>query len=219
VRPSTDSPSSSSSGPSAGDRGDSSAWRRRIVGRAAAGIGVLVIALAILLVGSYRQRRAEIVRIVVLPFDADSASAGAAATITASVIHRLSVVRGFHVVAHDSVPGASGVYRASRDSAHAIARRLGVRYLLVGRVDRRPTAAVPDRIVVGARLIDTEDSPPAIGHITATDGATLCPVIAMIADDIMGHFARAPRGPLFGPGGTTGCAEPRLLERFDDPGG
>jgi TolB-like protein len=198
---------------------DSSAWRARIVRRAAAGIGALVLALAMLLVGSYRHRRAEEVRIVVLPFDADSASTAAAATITASVIHRLSVVRGFHVIAPDSVPGATGAYRASRDSAHAIARRLGVRYLLVGRVDRRPTPEAPDRILVGARLIDTEDSPPAIGHLTATDGRTLCPVIATVADDIMGHFARAPRGPLFGPGGSSGCAEPSLFERFDDPGG
>jgi hypothetical protein len=92
-----------------------------------------------------------------------------------------------------------------------------VGYLIVGRVDRAPTPEVPDRIFVDSRLVDTEDSPPTIGQIMVTTSADLCPAVAAIMHDIAAHFARAPRGAMWGPGGTTGCGVPVLFEESDDP--
>jgi TolB-like protein len=189
------------------------AWKQRVAGRAAMGIVILVTALCALLVWSYHRRASESVQLAVLPFQADSGSAELAATISQSVSHRLVWIRGFTVLP----VSLTARYATSHDSAHAIARALGVRYLVIGRVHRSPTLAAPDRITIDARLIDTEDSPPAIGYIVSTLSTELCPAIATIAVDIAGHFARAPRGPLWGRNGTTGCASPRLLEERDDP--
>jgi hypothetical protein len=188
-------------------------WRTRIAERAGCAIGVLIIALAILLVWYYHERRTETVVIAVIPFQSDAASGALAALVTDSLRHRLARVPGFRIL--PSVRTAD--YHTTRDSAHAIARTLGVRYLIVGRIDRSPTPAVPDRIFVDSRLIDTQDSPPTIGQIMVTTSADLCPPVGAIVHDIAAHFARAPRGPLWGPGGTTGCSVPVLFEESDDP--
>jgi len=190
------------------------AWKQRVARRAAAGIGVLAIAIVVALVWSYHERARESVRLAVLPFHAGPESAELAAGITKAVSQRLARIRGFTVLSDSLTAG----YANSRDSAHGISRALGVRYLVMGWVDRSPTASAPDRITIGARLIDTEDSPPTMGEIVSTLSTDLCPAIAIIAVDIAGHFARAPRGHLWGPGGATGCAVPRRLERRDDPG-
>lgn len=175
---------------------------------------MLVIALAGLLVWSYHQRASERVRVAVLPFQAGPGASPLAATITLLMAHRLARLPRITVL-----PTTLTVsYAGSHDSAHAIGRALDVRYLVVGEVERAPTAAAPDRITIDARLIDTGDSPPTMGDIVSTLSSDLCPAIAVIAIDIAGHFARAPRGPLWGPAGTTGCAPPRLLEQRSDPG-
>jgi TolB-like protein len=189
-------------------------WRQRIAKRAALGIGALILALAILLVQYYHQRRTQIVVIAVLPFQADRTSGGIASVVTDSLAHQLARVRGFRIL--PTVRTAD--YRTSRDSAHAIAHTLGVRYLVIGRIDRAPLANAADRILVDSRLVDTEDSPPTIGQIIATTSTDLCPVVATIVHDIAAHFARAPHGPRWGPGGTTGCSVPVLFEESDDPG-
>lgn len=190
-------------------------WKETIARRAAAGIGALVIALVGLLVWSYHQRATERVRVAVLPFQAGPGASPLAATITQLVAHRLARLPRFTVL-----PSTLTIsYAASHDSAHAIGRALDVRYLVVGEVERTPTAAAPDRITIDARLIDTGDSPPRMGDVISTLSTDLCPAIAVIAIDIAGHFARAPRGPMWGPAGTTGCTAPRLLEQQSDPGG
>jgi len=148
----------------------------------------------------------------VVPFEAGPGTGTAASAVSQSIAHRLALIRGVSV---QSVPAA---LPAPRDSAHAIAQAMGVRYLVVGWVDRSPTPDAPDRLTIDARLIDTEDSPPAIGEIISTLATDLCPASALIALDIAGHFARAPRGRLWGPNSTTGCAPPKHLERRDDPG-
>lgn len=176
---------------------------------------MLIVALAGLLVWSYHQRARERVRVAVLPFQSGPGASPLAATIAQLVAHRLARLPRFTVLPTT----ATLSYAGSHDSAHAIGRELGVRYLVVGEVDRTPTAAAPDRITIDARLIDTDDSPPTIGDVVSTLSSDLCPAIAIIAVDIAGHFARAPRGPLWGPTGTTGCAAPRLLEQRADPGG
>lgn len=188
-------------------------WKQRIARRAAAGIGVLIIALAALLVWSYHQRASESVRVAVLPFGAEPANTQLATVITELLAHRLARLPRFTVLATTRVAG----YETPRDSAHAIAQALGVRYLVVGRVDRSPTTTAPNRITIDARLIDTGDSPPVMGSIVSTLSTDLCPAVAVIAVDIAGHFARAPRGELWGPGGATGCAPPQLLEQHNDP--
>jgi TolB-like protein len=190
------------------------AWKQRVAGRAAAALGVLAFALVLALAWSYHDRAREAVRIAVLPFHGAPGDAMLAAHVTEGVSHRLALIRGFTVLP-DSVTAG---YANSRDSAHAVGRALGVRYLVVGWVDRSPTTAAPDRVTIDARLIDTEDSPPTMGQIVSTLSSDLCPAIAIIAVDIAGHFARAPRGRLWGRGGATGCAVPRLLEERDDPG-
>jgi len=189
-------------------------WKKRIAGRSAVAIGALCVALVGLLVWAYHERASESVRVAVLPFHADAASAELATTITESLAHRLADLPRFTVLPST----VTADYGTSRDSAHAIARALGVRYLVVGRVDRTPTAAAPDRITINARLIDTHDSPPVSGNIVSTLSTDLCPGVAVIAVDIAGHFARAPRGELWGPHGATGCAAPQLLEEHLDPG-
>jgi TolB-like protein len=188
-------------------------WRKRIAERAAIGIGVLVLLLTFLLVWYYYHRRTEHVVIAVLPFESDKYSATTANIVTDSVAHRMASVPGFAIL-----PGVrTADYRIVRDSAHAIARALGVRYLLVGRVEADPTASIPNRIVIDSRLIDTQDSPPTIGQIMVTTTADLCPTVAAIVHDIAAHFARAPVGHRWGPGGTSGCGAPSLLQEFEDP--
>ena len=88
---------------------------------------------------------------------------------------------------------------------------------MIGWINRSSNPASADQIMITARLIDTEDSPPAMGEILTTLSADLCPAIALLAVDFAGHFARAPRGALWGPAGVTGCATPRMLDRRDDP--
>jgi TolB-like protein len=190
-------------------------WKQTIARRAAGAIGALVVALAGLLIWSYHQRASERVRVAVLPFQAGPGASLLAATITQLVAHRLARLPRFTVL-----PTTLTVsYATSHDSAHAIGRALDVRYLVVGEVDRAPTTAAPDRITIDARLIDTGDSPPSMGDVISTLSSDLCPAIAIIAIDIAGHFARAPRGQLWGPTGTTGCTAPQLLEQRSDPGG
>ncbi|HWZ60954.1 MAG TPA: hypothetical protein VNW46_18360 [Gemmatimonadaceae bacterium] len=189
-------------------------WKQRIAARAALGIGLLIAALAVLLVWYYHARRTQTVVIAVLPFRSDRTSGGLAATMTDSLAHQLARVRGFIIL--PTIRTAD--YRTPRDSAHTIARTLGVRYLVLGRVDHAPTADTPDRILVDARLVDTEDSPPTTGQIIVTTRADLCPSVSTIVHDIAAHFARAPHGHPWGPGGTTGCAPPALFEESDDPG-
>jgi TolB-like protein len=190
-------------------------WKDAIARRTAGAIGALIVALASLLIWSYHQRASERVRVAVLPFQAGPDAAPLAATITQLVAHRLARLPRFSVLPTT----ATLSYAGSHDSAHAIGRALDVRYLVVGEVDRAPTAATPDRITIDTRLIDTNDSPPTMGDVISTLSSDLCPAIAIIAIDIAGHFARAPRGPLWGPTGTTGCAAPHLLEQRTDPGG
>jgi hypothetical protein len=130
------------------------------------------------------------------------------------VAHRLARVPGFAIL-----PTTRTIdYRGTRDSAHAIARTLGVRYLLIGRVEAAPTSETANRIFIDSRLVDTQDSPPTVGQIMVTTSTDLCPAVAAIVHDIAAHFARAPIGHRWGPGGTTGCAAPSLLEESDDPG-
>jgi TolB-like protein len=189
-------------------------WKQTTARRAAGAIATLVIALACLLSWSYHQRASERVRVAVLPFQAGPGASTLAATITQLVAHRLARLPRFTVL-----PTALTLsYAASHDSAHAIGRALDVRYLVVGEVDQTPTAGAADRITIDARLIDTGDSPPTMGDVISTLSSDLCPAIAIIAIDIAGHFARAPRGELWGPTGTTGCTAPRLLEQRSDPG-
>jgi hypothetical protein len=187
-------------------------WKKRIFHNALRAIGVLAVILIGLIVWSYYQRATESARFAVLPFRAETTATELATTITDSLTGRLARIRGFTVL-----PKAlSAGYSAARDSAHGIARALGVRYLVIGWVERSPTPAAPDRITIDSRLIDTGDSPPTMGEIVTTLSSDLCPGIAQIAVDIAGHFARAPRGHLWGPGGATGCAEPKLLDRRED---
>jgi TolB-like protein len=188
-------------------------WKQRVAQRAFAGIGVIVVALVGLLIWSYYQRATEPVRIAVIPFQADSVgSAPLAVTVTQSLSHRLALIRGFTVLPETLTAG----YAPSRDSAHAIAKALGVRYLVIGWVERSSTVSAPDRISIDSRLIDTEDSPPTMGVVVTTVRTELCAAIATLSVDIAGHFARAPRGRLWGPGGATGCPPPRLLKERDD---
>lgn len=189
-------------------------WKQRVARRSAAVIGALVMALVGLLVWSYHQRASETVHVAVLPFRGDSQSTRLAATITQLLAHRLAHVPRFAIVPAT----ATAAFATGRDSAHAIGRALGVQYLIVGEVDRSPTVTAPDRIVIDTRLIDTGDSPPAIGDVVTTLSTDLCPAVAVIAIDIAGHFARAPRGHLWGAGGVTGCAAPKLLVQQLDPG-
>lgn len=189
-------------------------WKRRVARRIAVAFGGFAVALLALLVWSYHERATERVDIAVLPFHGDSGSARVAQTVTTLVAHRLARLPRFTVLPMSATAG----YDASRDSAAGIGRALGVRYLVVGEVNRSPTPSIPDRITIDARLIDTRDSPPAMGQIITTVSTDLCPAVGLIAIDIAGHFARAPRGALWGPRGTTGCAPPKLLEQQLDPG-
>jgi TolB-like protein len=187
-------------------------WKKRIFRNALRALGVLAVILTGLIVWSYHQRATESAQFAILPFRADSTSTELAKTITDSLAGRLARIRGFTVL-----PAAlSAGHAESRDSAHGIARALGVRYIVIGWVERSPTPAAPERIMIDSRLIDTGDSPPTMGEIVTTLSSDLCAGIAQIAVDIAGHFARAPRGHLWGPGGATGCAEPKLLDRRDD---
>src|ERR1700722_6690735 len=189
-------------------------WRQRVAKRAALGIGALILALAILLVQYYHQRRTQIVVIAVIPFQADRTSGAIATVVTDSLAHQLARVRGFRILPETRTAD----YRTTRDSAHAIARAPGVPYLVLGRVDHAPTADAADRIIVDSRLVDTEDSPPTIGQIIVTTSTDLCPSVAAIVHDIAAHFARAPHGHRWGPGGTSGCAEPAIFDETDDAG-
>jgi TolB-like protein len=189
------------------------AWKKRVFRRAMAAIGAIAVALVALLVWSWYQRTTESVHLAVLPFRTTSGDPGLAMAVTDSLAGHLARIRGFTILPiRKTAPFAD-----SRDSANAIAKALGVRYIVMGSVNRSPTAAAPDRITITARLIDTQDSPPAVGDIVNTLSTNLCPGTAIIAVDFAGHFARAPRGALWGAGGTTGCAAPLLLERRDDP--
>jgi TolB-like protein len=189
-------------------------WRQRIAKRAALAIGVLCLGLTGLLIWYYHARRTEVVVIAVLPFEADRTSGAIATVVTDSLAHQLARVRGFRILPETRTAD----YRTTRDSAHAIARALGVRYLVLGRVDHAPTADAADRIIVDSRLVDTEDSPPTIGQIIVTTSTDLCPSVAAIVHDIAAHFARAPHGHRWGPGGTSGCAEPAIFDETDDAG-
>jgi hypothetical protein len=124
------------------------------------------------------------------------------------VRHRLMAVPGFIVE-----PAArSDSFAIGRDSAHAIARSLGVRFILAARVSR-----VGGDIDINSRLIDTRDSPPnRTEHVTSSP-LELCAAEAMLADAVAGHFARAPIGHEWGPGGTSGCPEPEHLTEWNDP--
>jgi TolB-like protein len=189
-------------------------WRQRVAARAGLAIGILCLLLAFLLAWQYVERRTMKIVIAVLPFHADPATTTLADQITDSLAARLARVHNVSIL--PSVRTAD--YRTTRDSAHAIARTLGVRYLLVGRVERAPLPNLPDRIFIDARLIDTQDSPPTMGSIIVTTTADLCPATDAIVHDIAAHFARAPLGHRYGPGGLSGCAAPSLLEESDDPG-
>ena len=187
-------------------------WKKPIFRRATQAIAAIVVALFGLLVWSYFERVRQPVDIAVLQFHASPRDSALADTVRDSLSGRLGRIRGFNVRETPSIAG----YSTGRDSAHAIATALGVRYLVVGWVSQSPAGMAPDRITIRAWLIDTQDSPPTNGEIVTTPSSDLCPGIAMIAVDIAGHFARAPRGALWGPGGATGCAVPPL-ERRDDP--
>ncbi len=176
-------------------------------------IGAVSVGLIALLVWSWYQRTTESVHLAVLPFRAAPSDAALATAVTDSLAGQLARIRGFTILPTDE----TARFADSHDSAHAVAKALGVRYIVVGSVNRSPTAAAPDRITITARLIDTQDSPPAMGDIVNILSTELCPGAAIIAIDFAGHFARAPRGALWGPGGATGCATPQLLERHDDP--
>jgi TolB-like protein len=189
-------------------------WRQRIAARAGLAIGMLILLLAFLLVWQYTERRTMKVVIAIIPFHADSSTRTLAEQITDSLALRLARVHNVSILPTTRTAD----YRTTRDSAHAIARSLGVRYLLIGRVDPAPTPDVPNRIFIDARLVDTQDSPPTVGEIIVTTTTDLCPATAAIVHDIAAHFARAPLGHRYGPGGTSGCTEPSLLEESDDPG-
>lgn len=170
---------------------------------------MLVVVLFALLVWNYHDRRTAPVHLAVLAFESDSAGALLADSIATAVRHRLMAVPGFTVV-----PAArSAGYALSRDSAHAIARSLGVRFLLAGRVSRTG----PDVIDINSRLIDTKDSPPSRSEHLTTSPSELCAAEATLAETVAGHFARAPIGQEWGPGGTSGCAEPHHLTEWADP--
>jgi len=189
------------------------AWKRRIFRHAMRALGVLSVVLAGLIVWSCYERAKELVRLAVVPFSADPRDSALARTITDSLVGRLARVRGFTVLPTTS----TSRFASSHDSANGIAKALRVRYVVIGWVRRSPGGAGPDRVTINARLIDTQDSPPAMGVIVTTLSSELCPGIAEIAVDFAGHFARAPRGSLWGPSGATGCPVPQLLERRDDP--
>src|SRR5271155_2503102 len=129
-------------------------WRKRIAARAFLGIGAIVLMLAFLLVWYYYHRRTETVVIAVLPFQSDKSSGAIADRVTDSAARRLARVPGFAILPSTRTAD----YRTTRDSAHAIARTLGVRYLLVGRVDASPSAQFPNRVFIDSRLVDTQDS-------------------------------------------------------------
>jgi hypothetical protein len=188
-------------------------WKRRIFRRTLQALAALSVTLAGLIVWSCYQRATELVHLAVVPFHADPSDSALARAITDSLAGRLGRIRGFTVLP----PAAASAFVDSRDSAHAIAQALGVRYVLLGWVRRSPTATAPDRFTIRSWLIDTQDSPPTMGEIVSSLTTDLCPAVAMIAVDVAGHFARAPRGALWGPGGATGCATPSLFDRRDDP--
>jgi TolB-like protein len=188
-------------------------WKRRIFQHSLQALAALAVTLAGLIVWSCYERANEPVHIAVIPFRADSADRALAAVVTDSLDDRLSRVRGFTVLRAT----AAADLAFPRDSARGVANSLGVRYIAIGKVQRSPTPEAPDRIRITAWLIDTRDTPPVMGEIITTRSGDFCSGVAMIAVDFAGHFARAPRGHLWGPGGVTGCAEPQFFDRRDDP--
>jgi serine/threonine-protein kinase len=107
--------------------------------------------------------------LAVLPFEnqGDSADAYFADGITDELRGRLSALRGLRVVASAS----SRQYRGSSKSPGEIARELGVRYLLVGRVRRSRGPGGERQIRVAPELVDVTGGPaPAVRWQQSFDG-------------------------------------------------
>jgi len=92
------------------------------------------------------------VRLAVLPFDnlGDSADAYFSDGLTDAIRTKLTALPGLEVIASAS----SGQYRHSTKNSEQIARELGARYLLVGKVRWQHTAGAPGRIQVTPELVD-----------------------------------------------------------------
>ena len=95
--------------------------------------------------------------LAVLPFEnlGDSADAYFADGVTDEVRGKLSAIRQLRVIASTS----SGQYRGSTKPPSVIARDLGVRYLLVGRVRWQKTPGAPSRVRVDPELVDVTGGP------------------------------------------------------------
>jgi TolB-like protein len=93
-------------------------------------------------------------RLAVLPFDnlGDSADAYFADGLTDAVRGKLAAVPGLRVIASTS----SEEYRRTRKPARQVARELGVRYLLIGRV-RWQKGGGTSRVQVSPELVDLGD--------------------------------------------------------------
>jgi serine/threonine-protein kinase len=110
-----------------------------------------------------RSAGSEPVRLAVMPFDggADSISGIFADGITDAVRGKLGALPGVQVIAR----GSSLPYRRTTKSPEAIARELGVSYLLTGevRADSGPNSAAPRRVHVRPKLTRIRDgSRPAV---------------------------------------------------------
>jgi serine/threonine-protein kinase len=93
-------------------------------------------------------------RLAVLPFEnlGDSADAYFADGVTDAVRGKLAAVPGLQVIASTS----SEEYRRTRKAARQVARELGVRYLLLGRV-RWQRGGGANRVEVSPELVDLSD--------------------------------------------------------------
>ncbi len=125
------------------------------IGVALLGLGI-VIGAGFLFAWRSRERSSPVpggvIGIAVLPFDnlGDTADAYFADGVTDAVRGKLAALPQLQVTASTS----SGQYRRTTKSLQLVARELGVRYLLVGRVRWAKAVGAPGRVQVSPELID-----------------------------------------------------------------
>jgi serine/threonine-protein kinase len=135
---------------------------RRLIERWAIGVGLVVLLTAAGTFAWQARGRAAVgpPMVAVLPFDnlGDSADAYFAEGMTDEVRGKLAALHGLRVIAS----GSSDQYRHTTKSQEAIARELGVQYLLVGHVRWQRGAAGHSHVRVDPELVQLVGAQPML---------------------------------------------------------
>jgi serine/threonine-protein kinase len=134
----------------------------RLIERAGIGVGLVILVLAAATVAWQARTRSSAgpPMVAVLPFDnlGDSADAYFAEGMTDEVRGKLAALHGLRVIAS----GSSDQYRHTTKSQEAIARELGVQYLLVGHVRWQRGAAGHSHVRVDPELVQLVGTQPTL---------------------------------------------------------